>query len=905
MSASEPDRDPAPPSGTVTFLFSDIEGSTKLVESLGGRWPAVLQRHRDIMRAAFASHGGVERGTEGDSFFVAFPDAIGAVAAAAVATRDLAAVDWPTDAGVHVRIGLHTGEGRLAAGDYVGMDVHRAARIAAAGHGGQVLLSQSTRVLTERGLPAGVSVRDMGEHRLKDLPAPEHLYQLVIDGERNDFPPLRSLARSVANLPAQLPSIVGRDADLEAVRADLGRSRLVTVTGPGGIGKTRLIQEVARAIVANEATDVVFVAFEALTDADLMPIEILRALRLDTAAPRDPLDRLTEYLAARTTLLVLDNLEHLTGAGLVVRTILDRAANASVLVSTQAALHVTGEQEYALRPLGLSAAVPAGPADMEGLAAAPAVALFVERARAVRGDFELNAANASAVSAICDRLEGLPLAIELAAAQVKLLSPQAILQRLDVTLDALASRRADVPARQRTLRATVTWSYELLGEEERRLFRRMAVFSGGARLAEVEAIAAVAPPLADPVDVLGTLVDRSLVNVRQAAEDDRFGLFETMRTYALALLREHGESDVTSAQHARTYRDFVRGAEPRLYGIERGVWLDRIAAEQGNLRAAFDALLAMDLLSDALAMAADLWRFWQQRGHFQEGIERLDNLLAAAEQSGPPAISPFVVSRAEEAVGSLRYWLAPDRREAQRRYESSLAHAIESGDRDREAWARYNLAFSYDFVPEGFGVPDIPRAMALREEALDIFRAVDDRRGIGESLWAMGGSAQLVFHDSAAARQRLNEAVPILEEVGDVFAIGWANISLGMIDSIEGQLAAAERRVLAAADIFTRGGDVTGQVLAVQHLGAIAARRGDAVTAVRFNAAAVAAASSFGSEPPPIPPIVDPLREAVASLAPEDLTREQEIGRALGVEAILSTALESWRAGPRGATAGP
>jgi len=400
----------------------------------------------------------VERGTEGDSFFVAFPDAIGAVAAAAVATRDLAAVDWPTDAGVHVRIGLHTGEGRLAAGDYVGMDVHRAARIAAAGHGGQVLLSQSTRVLTERGLPAGVSVRDMGEHRLKDLPTPEHLYQLVIDGERNDFPPLRSLARTVANLPAQLPSIVGRDADLEAVRADLGKSRLVTVTGPGGIGKTRLVQEVARSIVASEPTDVAFVPFEAVTDADLMPIEILRALRLDTAAPRDPLDRLTEYLAARTTLLVLDNLEHLTGAGLVVRTILDRAPTASVLVSTQAALHVTGEQEYALRPLGLSAAGPAGPADMEGLAAAPAVALFVERARAVRGDFELNASNASAVSAICDRLEGLPLAIELAAAQVKLLSPQAILQRLDVTLDALASRRADVPARQRTLRATVTWS---------------------------------------------------------------------------------------------------------------------------------------------------------------------------------------------------------------------------------------------------------------------------------------------------------------------------------------------------------------------------------------------------------------------------------------------------------------
>src|SRR6266550_3258812 len=259
------------------------------------------------MRRAFASHGGVERSTEGDSFFVAFPDAVTAVAAAVAATRDLSSTDWPDGAAVRVRIGMHTGEGRLVDGDYVGMDVHRAARIAAAGHGGQVLISESTRILVERGLPDGASLRDLGEHRLKDLPSPEHLYQVSIDSLPAEFPPLKSLARTVANLPVELSTIVGRDADIEAVRELLARSRLVTITGPGGTGKTRLVQEVARSVVGADGADVVFVPLQALTDSGLIPIEILRAIHLDTAAPRDPLERVVEHLSSRRTLLVLDN----------------------------------------------------------------------------------------------------------------------------------------------------------------------------------------------------------------------------------------------------------------------------------------------------------------------------------------------------------------------------------------------------------------------------------------------------------------------------------------------------------------------------------------------------------------------------------------------------------------------
>ena len=884
-----------PPTGTVTFLFSDIEGSTRLLERLGNRYDEVLQRHRSEMRRAFADHGGVERGTEGDSFFVAFPDAREAVAAAADATRNLAAVDWPDSAQVRVRIGLHTGEGRLVDGDYVGMDVHRAARIAAAGHGGQVLLSQSTRILVERNLPPGSDLRDMGEHGLKDLPAPEHLYQLDIDGLPTEFPAIRSLARAVANLPAQLPSILGRETEVEAVRALLEASRLVTVTGPGGTGKTRLTQEVAQAVVAGGSSDVAFVPLEVLTEATLMPVEIIRALHLDIAAARDPLERLVEHLAGRRTLLVLDNLEQLPGAGMVVKSLLDRVSEVSVLVSSQAALHVAGEQEYALGPL---VAPPGDSAKkgLEALAQNPAVRLFIERARAVRADFELDATNAEAIVAICAQLDGLPLAIELAAAQVKLFSPESILARVSGRLDALTSRRDDLPVRQRTLRATVAWSYDLLPEDAQRLFRRLAAFSGGARLPELEAIAEADPPIADPIGALETLVDRSLVNVRHGSgTDDRFVLLETMRTFGRELLRDLGEAGAVYGRHAAIYRDLAKRAEPEYYRADRRAWLERVAAEHDNLRSALDQLVVAGDLAAALDLASDLWRFWQQRGHLVEGRQRLDELLAAADAPGAPTVGPFTRSRAEEAAGSIRYWTSNERRRPRPFYERSLELARESGDRRRIAWAMYNLAFAHDFVPSpDLGDANVERADELRTEALATFRELGDNRGIAESLWAMGGNALIMQHDPARARRILEEALPELEQVGDLYGMGWARISLGMLNGIEGNLDVAEALVLEAAELFLRDGDVAGEIVSVEALGAIGARRGDPVSAVRLGAAANAAARAIGLELPRIPPIIEPIERAEAQLSPEDLQREREIGVAIGAKSILSTAL-AWR----------
>ena len=892
-------RPPAPPpTGTVTFLFSDIEGSTRLLERLGNGYDEALRRHRREMRRAFVEHRGVERGTEGDSFFVAFADAREAVAAAADATRNLAAVDWPDSNPVLVRIGLHTGEGRLVDGDYVGMDVHRAARIAAAGHGGQVLLSQSTRILVERSLPPGVALRDMGEHGLKDLPDPEHLYQLEIEDLPTDFPALRSLARVVANLPAQLSSIVGREADVAAVRALLERSRLVTVTGPGGTGKTRLTQEVAEEVVAGGSIDVAFVPLEVLTEADLIPVEIIRALHLDVAAARDPMERLVEHLAGRRTLLVLDNLEQLPGAGMVVKSLLDRVSELSALVSSQAALHVAGEQEYPLDPL----VAPTGDwstKDLEALTENPAVRLFIDRARAVRPDFALDATNAAAIVAICTQLDGLPLAIELAAAQVKLFSPESILARVSGRLDALASRRDDLPARQRTLRATVAWSYNLLSDDAQRLFRRLAAFSGGARLPELEAMAEADPPIPDAIGALETLVDRSLVNVRHGyGTDERFVLLETMRTFGRELLHDLGEAAAINGTHAAIYRDLAKRAEPEYYRADRRAWLERVAAEHDNLRSALDQLVSAGDLPAALDLVSDLWRFWQQRGHLIEGRQRLDDLLAAADAPGAPRISSFIRSRAEEAAGSIRYWTSNERRTPQPFYERSLELARESGDRGRIAWAMYNLAFAHDFVPSpDFGDMNIERANELRTDALAIFRELGDNRGIAESLWAMGGNALIMLHDPARARRILEEALPELEQVGDLYGMGWARISLGMLTGIEGNLDLAERLVLEAAELFVRDGDVAGEIVSVEALGAVAARRGDTVTAVRLGAAANAAARKIGLELPRIPPIIDPIERAEAQLSPGDLQQEREIGVAIGAKSILSTALEARRSG--------
>ncbi|HLX35101.1 MAG TPA: adenylate/guanylate cyclase domain-containing protein [Candidatus Limnocylindrales bacterium] len=869
-------RPVAQPTGTVTFLFSDIEGSTKLVERLGDGWPDLLERHRRAMRAAFETYHGFEQGTEGDSFFVVFGSATDAVAAAVQAQRALAAEAWPADGRIRVRMGLHTGDGRLSGGDYVGLDVHRAARIGAAGHGGQVLLSETTASLAGASLPAGVRLVDLGLHRLKDMPRPERIRQLAIDGLAAEFPALRSLEARASNLPVALSSLVGREADVAAVRDRLRESRLVTVIGPGGTGKSRLVQEVAREVAAELDGGATFVPLDALRDAALIPTEILRAMRLDIASSTPPIERLAEAVGDRRTLLVLDNLEQLAGAGAIVRDLLGAIPSLMVLASSQAALRVAGEQEYSLQPL---------PAD-------DAVRLFVERARAVRPDFSMADADQAAIVAIVERLDGLPLAVELAAAQVRMLPPAAILARVSDRIDAVASRQQDLPARQRTLRGAVTWSYELLSPGEQALFRRLSVFVGGATIADIEAFEGCRGRAFEALETLEGLVDRSLVVVRRtSAEEHRFVQLQTIRSVARERLQAAGEEVEALADHATVFEQLAIQAEPRLYGSGRRAWLDRLAAEHDNLRAAIDRDLAAGNLEGALEIASRIWRFWQTRGHLVEARGRLGVLLDAA--AARDDLSPLVLSRAEEAAGSVAYWMrnvaAAD---VEPHYRRSLELARQSGDRDREAWAIYNLAFVFDFIAMTTSEHyDRERGASMRAEALDIFRAVGDKRGIGESLWALGGNAIAIEADADEARDQLEEAAAVLAEIGDSYGASWAHMSLGMLEMNNGRLAEGREAILKGTRIFLADDDVTGEIVAMRALAALATLSGDDSSAVRIEAAAQQAARRIGVDPPEINPIVAPIVAARSRLAPDAVAREEAAAESIEPRAFLESML--------------
>lgn len=874
----------SPPTGTVTFLFSDIEGSTRLVGRLGVDWPDLLERHRRDLRTAFAEHASWEQGTEGDSFFVVFASARDAVAAAAAGQRALAADDWPADAEVRVRMGLHTGEGHLSGTDYVGLDVHRAARIAAAGHGGQVVLSAATAALVKRDLLPGVRVIDLGEHRLKDLLQPERLHQLVIEGLPAEFPPLRSLSGRATNLPIALSSFVGREADIDAVRGLLATARLVTVTGPGGTGKTRLVEEVARRAAAEQRGGATFVPLEALRDAELIPVEILRAMRRDTAASTPPRDRVVEALSEEPSLLVLDNIEQLDGAASVVHDLLTTIDGLKVLASSQAALHVAGEHEYGLQPL------PDG----------DAVRLFVDRAQAVRPDFRLDDQNRDAVEAICERLDGLPLAIELAAAQVRLLPATEILTRVTDRLDTIATRQQDLPERQRTLRATVMWSYDLLAESERTLFRRLSVFVDGATIADIEAFEGCRERAAEALDTLDTLVDRSLVAVRTvSAEAHRFAMLKTIRTVGRELLREHGEEAEALEDHAEVFRRLTALAEPELYGPNRRAWLDRLAAEHDNLRAAIDHLQTTGSLPAALEIAANIWRFWQTRGHLLEARERLQGLLAAAgDGSGVPLA---LLGRAEEAAGSVAYWMrTASGSEIEPHYLRSLELARASGDRDREAWALYNLSFVYDYIlGSGAAAADPDRGRKVLNVALELFRAAGDRRGIGESLWALGVNSIRKRNEPDVAREQIGEAARLLAEIGDSYGASWAYTTLGMLEGDTGHPEAARTAIVAGAEIFLRDDDMTGQILAIRALGSIAARAGDDRTAARLGYAAEELARRIGVDPPTIVTMVQPIVDAMARLSEGELAQEEEAARSVEARPFLEAALAEDRISER------
>jgi predicted ATPase/class 3 adenylate cyclase len=894
-----PTRPPRFPTGTVTFLFSDIEGSTRLAQDVeASTFRTLLEQHHSILRAAFSAQGGVERRTEGDSFFVAFGDAPSAVAAAVDAQRRLAAATWSPPGAVRVRMGIHTGSGIAGGDDYVGVDVNRAARIAAAAHGGQIVLSDATRALTEGTLPPDVTVRDLGKHRLRDLTRPEHLFQLVIAGLESEFGPPRTLEISAGNLPPRLTTFIGRDAERAAVAELLATSRLVTITGPGGTGKTSLALAVAEDAAARFADGAWFVTLDAVADPDLIPAAVVRALRLELEDRRSPVERLAEFIRERDLLLVLDNFEHLAAGAGHVAAMLSGARRVRILVASQVALHVAGEQEFPLDPLPVPAVGRADRAGDAGIADNPSVRLFIDRARAVRPSFALDASTAEAIAAICARLDGLPLAIELAAAQLRILSPSAILERLTTRFDALASQRRDLPERQRTLHGAVAWSYDLLSDPERALLRRLSVFAGGAALPEIERVGV--GDEGDPFMILASLVDRSLVR-RQPDSDDRYQMLETIRSFAVARLRDDGEEADAVRRHAEAFADLAERAEPEIYRSGRRAWLERLAAEHDNIRAALDRMEAAGELELAIRIAAAVWRFWQSAGHIDEARPRLERLLAAADAS-PGGIPPLLRSRAEEAAGGMAYWQrVGDTHDIERHYERSVEFARLAGDPEREAWALYNLAFAYDYVPAGTNLAADPvRASELREDVLRRFRALEDRRGIAYSLWSLGGSPLDMSRHPELNLARLRESLRLFREIDDAYGETWALMSMSMIESMVGRLDEARAAMVAAGDLFVRDGDLSGVIVTIDVVASLAARGGNPHLAVRLAAAGKAIARATGAKAPPIPNLRAPIEEARASLSADEVEHEEAIGRGLSVTDVLGEVMSDMAAPVRG-----
>jgi predicted ATPase/class 3 adenylate cyclase len=779
---------PALPTGIVTFLFTDIEGSTELVRALGERYPAVLARHSELLRGAVSGQGGTEFGTEGDALFAVFVSPAAAVRAAADAQRALIAEPWPDDHPVRVRIGIHTGEGHLGGHDYVGIDVHRAARVASAGHGGQILLSDATRALVEQALPDGVSLQDLGTYRLKGLASPERIHQASVEGLPTRFPPLHSLELRPNNLPADLTSFIGRDRQIREVSDRMAGTRLLTLTGPGGTGKTRLAIRIAEELIGEYSQGTWFVPLEALRDPDLVPPAIATALGVTVPADRPALDALETWLAERELLLVLDNCEQVTAAGPGVLRLLAAAPGLRVLATSRIPFHVHGEHEYPVPPL---MTLPEGPAlTAERLSQYEAVRLFIERAMAVKPEFEVTNANAPAVAQICARLDGLPLAIELAAARIKLLGPEQILARLDQNLSLLSSAAQDLPERQRTLRGAIAWSHQLLDGWEQTLFARMSIFRGGCTLGSAEIVCGGDGLDGDVFEGVASLVDKSLLRSEEVGGETRLAMLETIREYARERLEEAGDFQALAQRHASLYLGWAGDAERHLMGPQQLDWLERLSRDHDNLRAAFERAPQLGQLDEALVAAGAMWRFWQLRGHFAEARTVFDRLL------GQPGGSPAARAKALIGAGGIAYWqhdyetMARDYREARRLYESVA-------DERGIAEALYNECYVALIVDR-----DPQTARVLAERSLELYERSDDLLGVAWTDRFLG-MLHTTLGDTEVALRYQTRAVEATRVAGapwllsdSLIGLSWAESQVGAwtraVEGIHESIAIAE-----------------------------------------------------------------------------------------------------------------
>jgi predicted ATPase/class 3 adenylate cyclase len=870
------------PSGTVTFLFTDIEGSTARWEQQPEAMRVALARHDVLVRSAIQQQGGSIVKTMGDAFHAAFARASDALAAALDAQRELQAEPWGHLGALCVRMALHTGAAEERDGDYYGPSVNRAARLAGIGHGGQVLLSQATCELVRDALPEGTDLLDLGGYRLKGLARPERVYQLVAPGLPSTFPPLRTLDARPNNLPTHPTALLGREHQVAEVCALLkDGARFVTLTGPGGTGKTRLSLQVAADLLEQFEHGVFLVELASISDPVLVPSVIAQAIDVRDTGERPVLELLREYLGSRVLLLVLDNFEQVLSSASVVAGLLTACPGLKVLATSREPLRLRGEQEYAVPPLALPDT--RQPVTPESVARSSAATLFVQRATAIRPDFVVGGENAPAIAEICARVDGLPLAIELAAARVRLLTPQAMAQRLERRLPLLVGGARDLPARQQTLRDTIAWSHDLLDEQERRLLRRLAVFVGGWTLDAADAVCNVDGDL----DVLGgveSLLAKSLV--KRGGDDlgePRFGMLETIREYGLERLEASGDAESTRRAHASYFLALAEDAALRVGGREQRVSLRRLEAAHDDLRAVLRwSVAAQGDVQVGLRIVGALVLLWFFHGLAAEGYGWATTLLAQ-----PGATAP-TVARAQALFTACVMANMRGEYVAQRSWsEESAAIFRQHGDL---RWA--GRALTQQAVAEA-SVGSFEVSRTLLETSETLARKAEDHWGLAFALSHLGFVDRLAG-DYIMARVRCEESAAVAREIGDRFTLALALNGLSHAAQLQGDWQTA---TVGFREVLLVTSELEDSRLMLRALIGLA---GAAVLAEVFGRAARllgAAEAVRGIAAGTMAPWVRAIREhdtavARAALGDEEFAAAWDQGRAMSLEQAVAYALD-------------